>query len=58
MEVEWFKHRQTRQGGAITRLGITPQRCSADSLVGAHPRHCGGLCNEAGVSSVTLCRPL
>jgi hypothetical protein len=48
----------TRQSCAITRLGITPRRCSANSLEGAHPRHCGGLCDEAGVSSVTLCRPL
>jgi hypothetical protein len=44
----------TQQSRAITRLGITPQRCSANSLGGAHPRHCGGLCDEAGVSSVTL----
>jgi hypothetical protein len=48
----------TQQSHAITRLGITPRRCSADSLGGAHPRHCGGLCDEASVSSVTLCRPL
>jgi hypothetical protein len=48
----------TQQSRAITRLGITPQRCSANSLGEAHPRHCGGLCDEAGVSSVTLCRPL
>jgi hypothetical protein len=48
----------TRQSCATTRLGITPRRCSANSLGGAHPRHCGGLCDEAGVSSVTLCRPL
>jgi hypothetical protein len=48
----------TRQSRAITRLGITPRRCSANSLEGAHPRHCGELCDEAGVSSVTLCHPL
>jgi hypothetical protein len=48
----------TRQSRATTRLGITPRRCSANSLGGAHPRHCGELCDEAGVSSVTLCRPL
>jgi hypothetical protein len=48
----------TQQSRASTRLGITPRRCSADSLGGAHPRHCGELCDEAGVSSVTLCRPL
>jgi hypothetical protein len=48
----------TQQSRAITRLGITPRRCSANSLGGAHPRHCEGLCDEAGVSSVTLCRLL
>jgi hypothetical protein len=48
----------TQQSRAITRLGITPRRCSANSLGEAHPRHYGGLCDEAGVSSVTLCRPL
>jgi hypothetical protein len=48
----------TQQSRAITHLGITPWRCSANSLGGAHPRHCGGLCDEASVSSVTLCRPL
>jgi hypothetical protein len=48
----------TQQSRAITRLGITSQRCSANSLGGAHPRHYGGLCDEAGVSSVTLCCPL
>jgi hypothetical protein len=35
-----------------------PRHCFANSLGGAHPHHCGGLCNEASVSSVTLCRPL
>jgi hypothetical protein len=49
---------RTRQSRAITRLGITPRRCSANSLERAHPRHCGELCDEAGLSSVTLCRPL
>jgi hypothetical protein len=48
----------TQQSRAITRLGITPRRYSANSLGEAHPRHCGGLCDEAGVSSVTLCRLL
>jgi hypothetical protein len=48
----------TRQSCATTRLGITPRRCTANSLGGAHPRYCGGLCDKAGVSSVTLCRPL
>jgi hypothetical protein len=48
----------TQQSRAITRLGITPRRCSANSLGETHPRHCGGLCNMASVSSVTLCRPL
>jgi hypothetical protein len=48
----------TQQSRTITRLGITPRRYSANSLGEAHPRHCGGLCDEAGVSSVTLCRPL
>jgi hypothetical protein len=33
-----------------------PRRCFANSLGEAHPHHCGGLCDEAGVSSVTLCR--
>jgi hypothetical protein len=40
------------------RLGITPRRCSANSLGGTHPRHYGGLCDMASVSSVTLCRTL
>jgi hypothetical protein len=48
----------TQQSRAITRLGITPRCCSANSLGGAHPCHCGGLCDEASVSSVTLRRPL
>jgi hypothetical protein len=48
----------TQQSCAITHLGITPRRCSANSLEETHPRHCGGLCNMASVSSVTLCRPL
>jgi hypothetical protein len=29
----------TQQSGATTCLGITPRRCSANSLGGAHPRH-------------------
>jgi hypothetical protein len=48
----------TQQSRTITRLGITPRRCSANSLGEAHPCHCGGLCDEAGVSSVALCHPL
>jgi hypothetical protein len=48
----------TQQSRSITRLGITPRRCTANSLGGAHPHHCGELCDEAGVSPVTLCRPL
>jgi hypothetical protein len=44
----------TRQGGAIMRLGIMPWRCCANSLGGTHPRHCGGLCDMASVSSVAL----
>jgi hypothetical protein len=48
----------TRQSRTTTCLEITPRLCSANSLEGAHPRHCGGLCDEAGVSSVTLSRPL
>jgi hypothetical protein len=48
----------TRQSRAIMRLGITPRRCSANSLGETHPRHCGGLCDMASVSSVALCRPL
>jgi hypothetical protein len=48
----------TQQSRTTTRLGMTPRRCSTDSLGGAHPRHYGELCDEAGVSSVTLCRPL
>jgi hypothetical protein len=48
----------TWQSRAITRLGITPRCCSANSLGETHPRHCGGLCSMASVSSVTLCRPL
>jgi hypothetical protein len=51
-------HALTQQSRATTRLGIRPRRCSANSLGGAHPHHCGELCDEAGVSSVTLCRPL
>jgi hypothetical protein len=48
----------TRQNCAITRLGITPRRCFANSLGETHPRHYRELCSMAGVSSVTLCRPL
>jgi hypothetical protein len=42
------------RGGAIMRLGIMPRRCCANSLGGTHPRHYGGLCDMASVSSVTL----
>jgi hypothetical protein len=47
----------TPQGRAptLTRLGITPRHCSANSR-GGHPRRCSALCGKAGVSSVTLCR--
>jgi hypothetical protein len=48
----------TQQSRAITRLGIAPRRCSANSLGETHPRHCGELCSMAEVSSVTLGRPL
>jgi hypothetical protein len=48
----------TRQSRAIMHLGITPRRCSANSLGGTHPRHYAGLCDMASVSSVTLCCPL
>jgi hypothetical protein len=48
----------TQQSRATTRLGIMPRRCSTNSLEEAHPHHCGEPCDEAGVSSVTLCRPL
>jgi hypothetical protein len=48
----------TQQSRAITHLGITPRRCSANSLGGTHPCHCRELCDMAGVNSVTLCRPL
>jgi hypothetical protein len=48
----------TRRGGAIMFLGITPRPCCANSLGGTHPRYCGGLCDVAGVSPVTLRRLL
>jgi hypothetical protein len=48
----------TRQGGAIMRLGIMFRPCCANSLGGTHPLHCGGLCDVAGVSPVTLRRLL
>jgi hypothetical protein len=48
----------TRQSRAITRLGITPRRCFANSLGETHPCHCREQCSMAGVSSVTLCHPL
>jgi hypothetical protein len=40
----------TQQSRAITRLGITPRRCSANSLEENHPRHCRELCGMASVS--------
>jgi hypothetical protein len=48
----------TRQGGAIMRLEIMPWPCCANSLGETNPRHCGGLCDVAGVSPVTLRRLL
>jgi hypothetical protein len=48
----------TKQSRAIMHLGITPRQCSANSLGGTHPLHCGGLCDMASVSFVALCRPL
>jgi hypothetical protein len=47
----------TQEGRAttLTRLGIMPRRCFANSR-GGHPCHCSALCGEASVSSVTLCR--
>jgi hypothetical protein len=40
------------------RLGIMPRPCCTNSLGGTHPRHCGRLCDVAGVSPVTLrCLP-
>jgi hypothetical protein len=35
------------------RLGLAPQSYCTNSLGGTHPRHCGGLCDMAGVSPVT-----
>jgi hypothetical protein len=48
----------TRQSRAITRLGVTPRHCSANSLGETHPRHCRELCGMASVSPVALCCPL
>jgi hypothetical protein len=42
-----------RRGGAIMRLGITPRPYRTNSLRETHPRHCGGLCDVAGVNPVT-----
>jgi hypothetical protein len=47
-----------QQSRAITRPGITPRRCSANSLGEAHPRHCRELCGMACVSPAALCCPL
>jgi hypothetical protein len=41
----------TRQSRATTRLGITPRRCSANSLGGAHPATVGN-CATRPVSSL------
>jgi hypothetical protein len=48
----------TQQSRAIMHLGITPRRCSANSLGETHPRHCKELCGMASVSPVALCCPL
>jgi hypothetical protein len=48
----------TQQSRAITRLGIMPRRCSANSLGETHPRHYRELCGMASVSLVALCCPL
>jgi hypothetical protein len=48
----------TRQSSTIMCLGITSRRCYANSLGGTHPRHYGGLCDMASVSSVALRRLL
>jgi hypothetical protein len=48
----------TWRGGAIMRLGITPRPCCTNSQGGTHPRYCGGLCDVAGASPVTLRRLL
>jgi hypothetical protein len=47
-----------RRGSAIMRLGITPRPCRTNFLGKTHPRHCGVLCDVAGVSPVTLRRLL
>jgi hypothetical protein len=44
----------TQQSCAITRLGITPWRCFANSLGEAHPRHCGG-CATRPASAPCYC---
>jgi hypothetical protein len=54
----WAFNALTQQSRAITRLGITPRRCSANSLGETHPRHCRELCGMASVNPVTLCCPL
>jgi hypothetical protein len=40
------------------RLEITPDAVLPTPLEGTHPRHCGGLCDMASVSSMTLRRLL
>jgi hypothetical protein len=49
----WTFNAPAWQGGAIMHLGITPRSYCTNSLGGTHPRHCGGLCDVAGVSPVT-----
>jgi hypothetical protein len=48
----------TQQSRAIMRLGIMPQRRSANSLGETHPRHYRELCGMASVRPVALCCPL
>jgi hypothetical protein len=48
----------TTAGRRHHALGLTPRSCCTNSLGGTHPRHCGGLCDVAGVSPVTLRRLL
>jgi hypothetical protein len=54
----WAFNALTRQSRAITRLGVTPRRCSANSLGETHPRHRRELCGTTSVSPVALCCPL
>jgi hypothetical protein len=54
----WAFNALAWQSRAIMRLGITPRRCSANSLGETHPRHCRELCGMASASPVALCCPL